>query len=127
MEKIGEYICGESCVPLVVYGQRGNGKTLVMAGAAVRIREKFPLQKTIVIMRFIQITPQATDIRNTLKSICEQVGRKQRERERERERGELHIFFAAHYSSWGRCWPHSWRFPIHKHSLSDSSLQGHPQ
>ncbi len=71
--KLFEYV-GSSCgVPMVLYGEKGCGKTHIMAATAYKMGEKFPMQKMILAMRFIGISPQSHSIRNTLKSICEQV------------------------------------------------------
>ena len=58
---------------MVVYGESGCGKTHVMAATAHKMKEKFPMQKMIVAVRFIGITPHCFSIRKTLRSICEQV------------------------------------------------------
>ena len=61
---------------MVLHGQMGSGKTHIMAGTAFGMRERFPLRKMILVMRFIQISHQSFSIRNTLRSICEQVSSK---------------------------------------------------
>lgn len=68
-----EYIVSDSNVPLVVHGEIGSGKTSIMAHVAYHLKEKYPLMQMILVMRFIGITPSSSNIRNTLKSICEQV------------------------------------------------------
>ena len=60
-------------MPVVIYGELGSGKTHIIAGTVRKLKEKFPLQKMILIVRFIGITPDSFSIRKTLRSICEQV------------------------------------------------------
>ena len=63
----------ETNVPLVIHGVTGSGKTSIMAGVAYHIKEKYPLSKMILIIRFIGITPSSSSIRGILRSVCEQV------------------------------------------------------
>lgn len=72
-EKLFEYVENCSAVPMVLYGERGCGKTYVMATVAYKIREKFPMKKMVLAARFVGITPNSFGIRNTLRSICQQV------------------------------------------------------
>ena len=63
----------KSNVPLVIHGVTGSGKTSIMAGVAYHIKEKYPLSKMILVIRFVGITPSSSSIRCILRSICEQV------------------------------------------------------
>ena len=70
---IHSYIDGSSNRPLIVHGPSGSGKTSIMAAAAYRLRQKNPLRKMTIVLRFLGTTPHSSDIRHTLRSICEQV------------------------------------------------------
>ena len=64
----------DSNLPLVVHGEAGSGKTSIMAGVAYHVKEKYPLSRKTLVIRFIGITPGSFNVRCTLRSICEQVG-----------------------------------------------------
>ena len=57
--------------PLVLYGETGSGKSSVMA-TVIRLMAQRE-QEQCIIMRFVKLTPFASNIRRLLKSICEQV------------------------------------------------------
>ena len=71
--QIYQYMVSDSNLPLVVHGITGSGKTSLMAGVAYHVKEKYPLTRMILVIRFIGITPGSFNIRCTLRSICEQV------------------------------------------------------
>jgi len=73
MEAVYRYFSGDSDVPYVIHGDVGTGKTFLMAGVSRMLRDKFPLQKKVLVLRFIGHTPRSSNIRNLLRSICEQV------------------------------------------------------
>ena len=44
-----------------------------MAAAAYQLRERDRLKKMAIVLRFLGTTPHSSNIRHTLRSICEQV------------------------------------------------------
>ncbi len=77
LEKIRDYLRNVSPWPLVVYGSSGCGKTALLA----RAFDEIPKTKKPII-RFIGTTPQSSDIRLLLRSLCQQLrGLHQREGE----------------------------------------------
>jgi len=63
--------------PLVIYGAGGSGKSALMARATSdcgsRIAERD--SEDVLIHRFIGATPDSTDVRSLLESLCRQIGR----------------------------------------------------
>ena len=71
--KIQSYVNSPSDKPLVVHGLSGSGKTSIMVAAASQLKEKNPVKKMAIVLRFLGSTPHSSHIRHTLSSICEQV------------------------------------------------------
>lgn len=74
LSKVRSYLEGSSNKPLVIYGPSGSGKTSVMAATAYFLRERNPVKRMAIVVRFLGLTPGSSSIRHTLRSICEQVG-----------------------------------------------------
>lgn len=69
--QIGEYIRRGIRKPFVLYGESGSGKTALMARAAIKANDENP--ESIVIYRFIGATPESSDGRALLESLCKQI------------------------------------------------------
>jgi WD40 repeat protein len=67
LEKIKDYIESDNQKPFVLWGASGSGKSALLAYAKQQHEEKNPL------VRFIGTTPQSSDIRALLESLCEQI------------------------------------------------------
>jgi len=72
LERINEYIKGNINLPLVIFGKSGSGKSALMAHAITQVQESFPDSK--VIYRFIGVTPDSSNVRALLESLCKQIG-----------------------------------------------------
>ena len=70
---IAKYISASSGIPLVVHGVSGSGKSALMAQAAENARISFP--DTEVFVRYIGATPDSSDGRSLLDSLCRQISR----------------------------------------------------
>jgi hypothetical protein len=73
LQTIGGYVKGGNSYPLAVVGESGSGKTAVMAQAAEQVRNDHPNAEIIV--RFIGATPDSSDGRALLESLCRQISR----------------------------------------------------
>ncbi|XP_055384364.1 NACHT and WD repeat domain-containing protein 2 isoform X2 [Condylostylus longicornis] len=74
LERIQNYMLGDSDKPLVLYGEGGCGKTSMLAkSAALVAREWFLGKKPINIIRFLGTTPDSSTLTPTLISICQQI------------------------------------------------------
>ncbi len=71
LARIREYIDGDARHPLVIYGPGGSGKSALMAKAVEECRRG----DHVFIHRLIGATPDSTDIRSLLESLCRQTGR----------------------------------------------------
>ena len=68
---IDHYLSDASPWPLTVHGQSGSGKSALMARALARARERHP--GAFVVSRFIGVTPESSDGRALLESVCRQL------------------------------------------------------
>lgn len=74
LEKIKDYMLGESDKPLVLYGEGGCGKTSLLAKAAGLSSTVWLMgKKSINIIRYLGTTPDSSALTPTLISICQQV------------------------------------------------------
>jgi hypothetical protein len=73
LETIGDYAKGNDRHPLVIWGESGSGKSALMARAAQEIHSELPHAEIVV--RFIGWTPESSDIRSLLGSVCLQISR----------------------------------------------------
>lgn len=74
MRKIHYYIANRCSSPLVIHGDTGTGKTSLVAMAAKHVRSWLK-QDAIVVLRFLGTTPNSSNIRLTLRSVCLQLCR----------------------------------------------------
>ena len=74
MKKIHHYIANRCSSPLVIHGDTGTGKTSLVAMAAKHARS-WVKQDAIVVLRFLGTTPNSSNIRLTLRSVCLQLCR----------------------------------------------------
>ncbi|KAK1124232.1 hypothetical protein K0M31_006607 [Melipona bicolor] len=73
LEKIKEYMLGDSEKPLVLYGEGGCGKTSLLAKSAGLTSSAWLTgRKPINIIRFLGTTPDSSALTPTLISICQQ-------------------------------------------------------
>uniref|UniRef100_A0A1I8JC45 NACHT domain-containing protein n=1 Tax=Macrostomum lignano TaxID=282301 RepID=A0A1I8JC45_9PLAT len=73
---VRDYIVGPSRRPLVIHGCSGCGKTSVLARAGNLARQWLPeteRDSALVLVRFLGTSPATSSIRQTLKSLCEQM------------------------------------------------------
>jgi hypothetical protein len=70
---IAKYISERSGIPLVVHGVSGSGKSALMAQAAENATASFP--EAEVVARYIGATPDSSDARSLLDSLCRQISR----------------------------------------------------
>ncbi|KMN92355.1 tetratricopeptide repeat protein [Priestia aryabhattai] len=68
LEVIHTYISRESSVPFHVFGEPGTGKSSLLAQASEIIKKQYP--ESVIIRRFIGVTPNSFNITSLLKSIC---------------------------------------------------------
>lgn len=57
----------------VLHGESGCGKTSIMAKIAVDIRKWLEPESAIVVLRFIGTSPESSNIRMLLRSVCQQL------------------------------------------------------
>ncbi len=65
LQRILDYVNGNSSQPLVIHGASGCGKTALLARAV----EDIPAAKQPIV-RFIGVTPRSSDLRSLLRSLC---------------------------------------------------------
>ncbi|MCH7725325.1 MAG: AAA family ATPase, partial [Planctomycetes bacterium] len=65
LERIQDYLNNDSRLPLVIHGPTGCGKTALLAQAYKKIPEE---NKPMI--RFIGVTPRASDLRSLLTNLC---------------------------------------------------------
>uniref|UniRef100_A0A1I8GCU2 AAA domain-containing protein n=1 Tax=Macrostomum lignano TaxID=282301 RepID=A0A1I8GCU2_9PLAT len=76
MGTVRDYIVGPSRRPLVIHGCSGCGKTSVLARAGNLARQWLPeteRDSALVLVRFLGTSPATSSIRQTLRSLCEQM------------------------------------------------------
>lgn len=74
LEKIEQYMKGDSDKPMVLYGEGGCGKTSLLAkSAGLTSATWFKGKRPICIIRFLGTTPDSSALTPTLISICQQV------------------------------------------------------
>ncbi|XP_076230123.1 NACHT and WD repeat domain-containing protein 2 isoform X3 [Nomia melanderi] len=74
LERIKEYMLGDSDKPLVLYGEGGCGKTSLLAKSAGLTSSAWLTgKKPINIIRFLGTTPDSSALTPTLISICQQI------------------------------------------------------
>lgn len=71
LESIDNYLKNRSDKPLIIHGISGSGKTALMAFAAQKTGKNF--QDSNVICRFIGATPNSSDIKFLLLSLCHEI------------------------------------------------------
>lgn len=71
LNTISAYLGSRDSRPLVIYGESGSGKSALMARAVERA--SMELRDTAVIARFIGATPDSSDGRSLLESLCRQI------------------------------------------------------
>ncbi|XP_012269999.1 NACHT and WD repeat domain-containing protein 2 [Orussus abietinus] len=74
LEKIKDYMLGDSDKPLVLYGEGGCGKTSLLAkSAGLSYTTWLATKKPINVIRFLGTTPDSSALTPTLISICQQI------------------------------------------------------
>lgn len=74
LERIKNYMLGNSDKPLVLYGEGGCGKTSLLAKSAGLTSSIWLVgKKPMSIIRFLGTTPDSSALTPTLISICQQV------------------------------------------------------
>lgn len=77
LERIKNYMLGDSTKPMILYGEGGCGKTSLLAKtASIAQTQWFNDVKPISIIRFLGTTPDSSTLTPALISICQQVGAK---------------------------------------------------
>jgi WD40 repeat protein len=71
LARIDRYLNADSTWPLTLHGVSGCGKSAAMARAIAIARERHP--KAEIVSRFIGVTPESSDGRALLESVCRQV------------------------------------------------------
>ena len=71
--RIREYLMQPTRKPLTVYGMSGVGKTTIMGQMIAQIQAEYP--EAELVSRFIGTTPDSSDIRALLESLCRQIAR----------------------------------------------------
>lgn len=75
LQKIEQYMTGDSDKPIVFYGEGGCGKTSLLSKSAAMSTHEFWFNgvKPIMIVRFLGTTPDSSTLTPTLISICQQI------------------------------------------------------
>jgi hypothetical protein len=73
LQTIHDYIRGTNPHALAVWGESGSGKSALMANAIKQAKREHP--ESEIIARFIGATPDSSDGRSLLESLCRQVSR----------------------------------------------------
>lgn len=68
LQRILDYVNSDSSQPLVIHGASGCGKTALLARAV----DDIPAAKQPIV-RFIGVTPRASDLRSLLRSLCQEL------------------------------------------------------
>lgn len=73
LDRILEHVSGDSRWPLVIHGTSGCGKTALLARAAQQVAELPICRDHPPIVRFIGVTPQSSELRSLLTSLCQEL------------------------------------------------------
>lgn len=73
LEKIDSYLSHDQAHPLAVWGESGTGKSALMAKAVQEAQLSHP--EANLVYRFVGITPDASNGRSLLESLCRQITR----------------------------------------------------
>lgn len=73
LERIATYVDQPTGSQLVVWGASGSGKSAVMARAAQLAKDRYP---EAIVLRFIGVTPESSNGRSLLDSLCRQISRR---------------------------------------------------
>ena len=57
----------------VLFGESGCGKTSLMAKIAMEVKKWLDTEEATVVVRFIGTTPDSSDVRSLIRSICQQI------------------------------------------------------
>lgn len=74
LKKISDHVKGKDTHPLAVFGVSGSGKSALMARAVEQAKSEH--ENAVVIVRFIGATPESSDGRALLESLCRQISRR---------------------------------------------------
>ncbi|KAK0046460.1 NACHT and WD repeat domain-containing protein 2 [Biomphalaria pfeifferi] len=73
VDRIREYVTGDSNLPLVLFGESGCGKTSLMAKAASQVVTSWFKKPVVMVLRFLGTTPGSSSIIPLLTSYCQQL------------------------------------------------------
>jgi WD40 repeat protein len=75
--RIKSYLDDPNSKPMIVYGDSGSGKSALMAKAVEDLNPNFYQKEELyddgVIVRFIGATPESSDIRSLVESLCQEI------------------------------------------------------
>jgi hypothetical protein len=74
LARVGDYAGAGGRHPLALFGASGSGKSTVMARAAHLARTDHP--RAEIVLRFIGATPESSDGRSLLSSVCREISRR---------------------------------------------------
>jgi hypothetical protein len=74
LEKIEDYLGQPNRCTLVIAGEGGTGKSALMAKAIYQTDQNFP--DRVIVYRFIGATPDSSDGRSLLESLCREISRR---------------------------------------------------
>src|SRR5262249_3944528 len=77
LARVERYLSATTASPLTVYGASGSGKSALMAPSVGQAREHHP--HAAIVGRFIGVTPESSDGRALLESLCRQLVRDYRD------------------------------------------------
>jgi hypothetical protein len=75
LERIDGYIQGEDLHPFAIWGESGSGKSALLARAVQQAQETYD-DEGCIIYRFIGYTPESSNGRALLESLCRQISRR---------------------------------------------------
>lgn len=73
-QTIAAYLAGADHHPLVIHGASGTGKSALLAQASADARAQFP--DATLLVRFIGATPESSNLRALLQSLCRSISRR---------------------------------------------------
>ena len=79
LKQIDGYLLAENNSPLVIWGEPGSGKSALLAKAIQQEVHSFP--QAVIVQRFTGATPNSSNIRSMLESLCRQITRAYQEKE----------------------------------------------